>query len=93
MTAALCLFWAVLCDCQAACLTPVAPLLPQYSYTSRFRQVFEQLLRRLLQLPSKPAVLLLQHYPWWRSPRDGVPQGLYYREPETEMTVLGQVLS
>ncbi|PRW61062.1 hypothetical protein C2E21_0336 [Chlorella sorokiniana] len=44
----------------------------------------------MLQRPSQPTLLLLQYYPWMRSFGDGVTQGLYYREPETEMTVIGQ---
>ncbi len=67
--------------------------LSQISYASKFRRGYEQLLRRLLLLPSKPAVILLQAYPWWMSFGDGFWQGLYYREPETELTVLGQVSS
>lgn len=51
------------------------------------------MLRRMLQRPSQPTLLLLQYYPWMRSFGDGVTQGLYYREPETEMTVIGQVSS
>lgn len=71
--------------------TPAVRLNPQYSYTSKARRCYEQLLRRLLRWPSQPTVLLLQYYPWWRSLGDGILDGLYYREPETEMTVLGQV--
>lgn len=67
------------------------PWLPQYSYTSKQRRRYEQLLRRLLLLRSQPAVVLLQAYTWWCSFGDGILQGLYYREPEIEMTVLGQV--
>ena len=63
----------------------------QVSYASRQRRTYEQMLRRMLQRPSQPTLLLLQYYPWMRSFGDGVTQGLYYREPETEMTVIGQV--
>lgn len=63
----------------------------QTSYASPSRRYYEQVVRRLLRMPTNPAVLLLHYYPWWRSPGDGVAEGLYYREPETEMTVLGQV--
>ena len=63
----------------------------QVTYTSKWRRSYEQLLRRLMLLPSKPAVLLLQAYPWWMSFGDGLWQGLYYRKTETEMTVLAQV--
>jgi hypothetical protein len=51
---------------------------------------FERLLRRLLLLPSKPAVLLLEFYPWWMSFGDGVFQGRFNRQPEIDQTVLGQ---
>ena len=64
------------------------PLQP--SYDSPGRRAFELLLRRLQAMPSRPAVLLLQMYPWWQAFGDGATQGLYYREPETEMTVLAQ---
>lgn len=67
------------------------PKCVQYSYVSPHRRSYEQVLRRLLRLPSKPAVLLLQTYAWWFSHGDGIPEGLYYKEPEIEMTVLGQV--
>ncbi|KAI7846321.1 hypothetical protein COHA_000158 [Chlorella ohadii] len=60
------------------------------SYDSPGRRAFELLLRRLQAMPSRPAVLLLQMYPWWQAFGDGATQGLYYREPETEMTVLAQ---
>ena len=49
-----------------------------------------QVLRRLLRMPSAPALLLLMSYPWWQSYGDGISAGLFYREPETELTVLGQ---
>ena len=62
----------------------------QVTYASPQRRTYEQMLRRMLQRPSQPTLLLLQYYPWMRSFADGVTQGLYYREPETEMTVLGQ---
>jgi hypothetical protein len=62
----------------------------EVSYASPQRRTYEQMLRRMLQRPSQPTLLLLQYYPWMRSFGDGVTQGLYYREPETEMTVIGQ---
>lgn len=65
--------------------------LPAQSSSYAQRRPYEQLLRSLLRLPSNPAVLMLQVYPWWRSARDGIPEGLYYREPEIEKTVLAQV--
>ena len=36
-------------------------------------------------------MIMLQFYPWWRSARDGILEGLYYREPEIDKTVLAQV--
>lgn len=33
-------------------------------YTSRGRQAYERLVRQLLALPGRPAVVLLHHYPW-----------------------------
>ena len=62
----------------------------QQLYNSVGRRGFEQLLRRLQAMPSQPSLLLLQLYPWWQAFGDGVTQGLYYREPENQMTVLGQ---
>ncbi len=70
---------------------PLCLLSHQVSYASPQRRTYEQMLRRMLQRPSQPTLVLLQYYPWMRSFGDGVTQGLYYREPETEMTVLGQV--
>lgn len=29
------------------------------------RRGYERLIRKLLRLPGRPAVLLLHHYPWW----------------------------
>lgn len=74
---------------------PLAHSLPalfvQESFDSPIRRTYEQVLRRLLRMPSTPAVLLLQAYPWWQAFGDGVTEGLFYREPENELTVLGQV--
>lgn len=82
---------------HTVCITPsqAALLLPpcfslQPQYNSVGRRGFEQLLRRLQAMPSQPSLLLLQLYPWWQAFGDGVTQGLYYREPENQMTVLGE---
>jgi len=33
-------------------------------YTSTERRSYEQLIRRLLNYPGRPAVMVLHHYPW-----------------------------
>lgn len=99
-----CQLWGVAVEWQGAgtCRSPSASLLVkphsccrhvfsvQPSYNSAVRRGFEQLLRRLQAMPSQPSLLLLQLYPWWQAFGDGVTHGLYYREPENQMTVLGQ---
>ncbi|KAI3428300.1 hypothetical protein D9Q98_006679 [Chlorella vulgaris] len=55
-------------------------------FTSLERRSFEQLIRRLLQYPGRPAILLLHHYAWWEAPGDGVDRGLFYRQPEGQLT-------
>jgi len=60
-------------------------------FNSPPRRAYEQLVRKLLQLPSKPAVVLLHHYAWWMSSGDGKQQGLFYSEPEGQYTVLAHV--
>ena len=47
-----------------------------------------QVIRRLLAYPSRPAVMLLHHYAWWESPGDGLHAGLFYRQPEQDLTML-----
>jgi hypothetical protein len=56
-------------------------------YNSFERRSYELLLRQLLSLPGRPAVLLLHHYPWWRSGGDGLESGLYWKEPEGMLTM------
>ncbi|KAL4419481.1 hypothetical protein ABPG77_008283 [Micractinium sp. CCAP 211/92] len=56
-------------------------------YNSTERRSFEQLLRRLLARKRPPAVVILHHYAWWYSPGDGVDRGLFYREPESALSV------
>ncbi|PSC68081.1 hypothetical protein C2E20_8267 [Micractinium conductrix] len=54
------------------------------------RRSYEQLLRRLLALPGRPAVIMLHHYGWWEAAGDGLDRGLYYRQPEADLTTLAQ---
>ncbi|KAI7841869.1 hypothetical protein COHA_004398 [Chlorella ohadii] len=51
---------------------------PDLPLTDPQRKGFEQLLRKLLRLPGRPAVVLLHHYPWWRASGDGRRLGLFY---------------
>lgn len=60
-------------------------------YNSTERRSFEQLLRRLLARKHQPAVLILHHYGWWNSPGDGVDRGLFYRQPESALSVFSNV--
>ena len=39
----------------------------------------------------QPAVVLLHHYPWFKATGDGVNRGLYYREPEHQLTMYSYV--
>ncbi|PSC73416.1 hypothetical protein C2E20_3417 [Micractinium conductrix] len=55
-------------------------------FNSPSRRAFEQLIRRLLALPGRPAVMLLHHYAWWMSKGDGLWGGLFYKEPEAQHT-------
>ncbi|KAL4442042.1 hypothetical protein ABPG77_011303 [Micractinium sp. CCAP 211/92] len=59
-------------------------------FTSIERRSFEQLLRRLLSYPGRPAVMMLHHYSWFDSVGDGLNQGLYYAEPESQLSTLAQ---
>jgi hypothetical protein len=56
-------------------------------YNSFERRSYELLLRQLLSLPGRPTVLLLHHYPWWRSGGGGLESGLYWKEPEGMLTM------
>ena len=55
---------------------------PGVEISSPPRRSFELLLRKLLARPSAPALLLLQHYSWWKSFTDGGEAGRFY-EPDT----------
>jgi hypothetical protein len=39
----------------------------------------------------QPAVVLLHHYPWFKATGDGADRGLYYREPEHQLTMYSYV--
>jgi hypothetical protein len=60
-------------------------------WPARGRQAYEQLLRALLALPGQPAVVLLHHYPWHKAAGDGATEGLFYIEPELQLTTFAQV--
>lgn len=64
---------------------------PTTSFTSSGRHSYEALLRQLLSLPSRPAVVLLHHYPWWKAAGDGLSSGLFYREPEGQLNTFSYV--
>lgn len=57
-------------------------------WTTRGKGSYEGLLRSLLALPSGPAVVLLHHFPWFKAAGDGRSAGLFYREPEGQLTLL-----
>jgi hypothetical protein len=60
-------------------------------YTSPERRSYEQLIRRLLKLPGRPAIMLLHHYGYWEAAGDGLDRGLFYREPEEQLTAFAHV--
>lgn len=55
------------------------------------RRAYEQLIRRLLALPGRPAVMLLHSFGWWVASGDGVDSGLFYAGPEAQLTTLAHV--
>ena len=61
------------------------------AFTMRGRQAYEALVRQVAALPSRPAVVLLHHYAWWKAEGDGAAAGLFYREPEGQLTTYSQV--
>ncbi|KAL4421052.1 hypothetical protein ABPG77_007527 [Micractinium sp. CCAP 211/92] len=64
---------------------------PDEEYTGKQRQGYEQLLRKLLKLPSRPAVIQVHHYAWWRAEGDGADAGLFYfPAAEAQLTVMSQ---
>ncbi len=61
------------------------------AWTTGGKGAYEGLLRSLLALPGAPAVVLLHHFPWFKAAGDGRSAGLFYREPEGQLTLLSQV--
>ncbi|KAL4422911.1 hypothetical protein ABPG75_009108 [Micractinium tetrahymenae] len=57
-------------------------------WDSRGKAGYEGLLRSLLALPGGPAVVLLHHYAFLKAAGDGRSAGLFYREPEGQLTLL-----
>ena len=43
------------------------------------------------RIEHQPAVVLLHHYPWYKAAGDGLDKGLYYREPEHQLTMYSYV--
>lgn len=54
------------------------------------RRSYEHVVRQLLWLGSRPAVILLNHYSWWVG-KAGETVGLFYKEPEAQLTVFSHV--
>ncbi|KAL4854367.1 hypothetical protein ACK3TF_004885 [Chlorella vulgaris] len=54
------------------------------------RREYEQLLRRVLRLPSQPAVVLLHSYAWLLAAGDGVTEGSFYTNTEGQLATLAQ---
>ncbi|KAL4437433.1 hypothetical protein ABPG75_004572 [Micractinium tetrahymenae] len=64
---------------------------PEAAHGARQLHEYEQLLRRLRRLPSRPAVVQLHYYAWWLSGTDGKQQGVFYSPPaEAQLDVLSQ---
>ena len=61
------------------------------SFNSLERRAYEHLLRRVLSQDSRPAVVMLHAYQWWRAAGSGMTSGLFYKEPEQQLTVLSHV--
>jgi hypothetical protein len=59
------------------------------------RKGFEQVLRKLLRLPSRPLVVVLHHYAWWFAVQEpfvfGDPAGLFWKGAEMQLTQYAQV--
>ncbi|KAI3430747.1 hypothetical protein D9Q98_009159 [Chlorella vulgaris] len=61
-----------------------------HSFDSPDRRAYEQLVRKALRLPSRPAVLLLHSYAWYYAFGDGATGGLFYPITEGHLTMLSQ---
>lgn len=61
-------------------------------YSDPERKGYEQLIRKLLKLPGRPALLQLHHYAWWHAVGDGVLDGglFYYPAGEAQLGVFAQ---
>lgn len=57
------------------------------------RKGYEQLARKLLRLPSRPALVQLHHYAWWHAVGDGIDDGglFYHPAGEAQLGVLAHV--
>jgi hypothetical protein len=67
---------------------------PDQLYTHESRRGYEQLLRKLLALPSKPAIIQLHNYKWWNPHADQQTYdvGLFYvTAGEAQLGVYAQV--
>lgn len=89
---------AVLCavPCAVCCPVVVEMTLNDrvvHSFDSPDRRAYEQLVRKALRLPSRPAVLLLHSYAWYYAFGDGATGGLFYPITEGHLTMLSQASS
>lgn len=53
-------------------------------FDNAVRRPFERLLRKLLQFPNQPAVILLNAYAWFQLEKPLKPDGLYYTGSDRE---------
>lgn len=72
-------------------INDMVPSQPWLLYNSSERRAYEGIVRHLLRMPRAPALLLLHVYPFNQAGGDGVTEGLFYREPEGQLTVLAHV--
>ncbi|KAL4421416.1 hypothetical protein ABPG75_010707 [Micractinium tetrahymenae] len=61
-------------------------------YTDSGRRGYEQLIRKLMALPGRPAILQLHHWAWWHAVGDGISDGglFYYPPAEAQLSVFAQ---
>lgn len=62
------------------------------TYADPERRAYEQLVRKLMALPGRPALLQLHHWAWWHAVGDGVEDGglFYYHPGEAQLGVFAQ---